>query len=1135
MKIQVWKYFWILWLLISLPFLFSCTEIRPEVEIIDLQCEYLQNPLGIDTPKPRLSWKLKSKGNNIKQNAFRILVASDRDKLENDQGDLWDTDTLFSDQSIQIVYEGQALNSREKVFWKVKVWDQGNRPSSWSEIASWEMGLLDQADWSAKWIGKKDERTPVVGQRNPAPYFRKSVEVGKDITKARAYISGLGYYELYINGEKIGDHVLSPNQTNYDRRQTASFEDGKIANMSTRVLYETHDISNYLRQGENVFAVILGNGWYFQTTRSEYMPLYFDSPRFIARIEIEHADGSKEMVVSDESWKNAGGPILNNNLHHGEIYDARLESKGWDKGGFDDSKWVWSDLLRSPEGKLKAQMSPPDRVVDSIKPVSISRKDNGVYRYDFGTMFSGWVKLSIQGQRGDEIRLTFFEDTGNTYEQQDIYIIHGEGLEVWEPRFTWHAFRYVEISGASSELMLDNVEGRIVNTDVKSTGLFESSNELFNTINSDFKKTQLGNMHGGVPSDCPHRERRGYTGDGQIAAQAAIYNFDMQAFYTKWLNDIADAQNKVTGYVSNTVPYHSGSGGTPWGSAYIIIPWYMYLYYGDLAIIKEHYHGMKHYLTYLSTQVDDQGLIKEKDLGEWVPPEPTEIPPSFVSSAYYYYNLMLMGNMAGIMRNEADATNFLAVAEKVKAAFNQKYFNPEKASYSIGRQGADVFPLAFGLVPEEYIHQVFETLVYHVSVTTKGHFDTGMMGTPYMLEVLTKYGRPDLAYSLMNRRDFPSFGYNIERGATTLWESWTGNDSHSHPMFGSVCAWFFQGLGGINPDPVRPGFKHTIIKPAIVNELDYVKTTYPSVYGDIQSKWELSAGDLKLTVSIPPNTSASVFVPGDNIKFGKGSNLAPSGVENGFSRFEVASGEHTFFSKNIVNQLQNPMLSIPVIDPPNHTAFYPDSIEVNIRQYSKNAEIRYTLDGSEPVENSPLFVNPLYIHESTYVKARVFKQGIVHGFTAGSKFVLIDSMQNGIAYAYYLGAWDRLPDFNKLIPQKTGKVYNIDLDEFEDLADQFGILFTGNLKIDKSGIYTFHLTSNDGSKLYIDNKLVVDTDGLHSFSGKSGTINLSAGQYEIRLPYFQAGGGKGLQFEYEGPGIEKQRLPADALLFKNVF
>lgn len=1116
-------------LAILLATLFSCTLDHDQIEVVDLRCEYLNNPLGIDVRTPRLSWKMEGSGINIKQKSFRILASSDREKLQEDIGDLWDSDKVSSDQSIQILYQGKALKSRDKVFWKVGVWDQHDKDPIWSEISSWEMGLLDETDWEASWVGKEESHTPIVGQHSPAPYFRKSFMLKEQIEGARAYISGLGYYELYINGNKVGDHVLTPNQTNYDRRQVNSYRNGQLANMSTRVLYETYDISSYLRKGENVLSVVLGNGWYYQTTRIEYMPLYYDSPRFIAQVELEQADNSKQVIVSDASWKTGGGPILGNNLHHGEIYDARLEEM--DNVGFDDLDWKTAVLVRAPEGEMRAQISPPDRVVGTINPVTISTPKNGVYLYDFGTMFSGWVKLRIKGNRGDTIKLKFIEDTGNTYEQSDTYILKGGEEEVWEPRFTWHSFRYVEVNSPSIELNLGNLEGKIVHTDVESAGEFESSNALFNRISEDFRKTQLDNMHGGVPTDCPHRERRGYTGDGQIAAQAAIYSLDMKTFYTKWLNDISDAQNKENGYVPNTVPFHSGGGGTPWGSAYVIIPWYMYLYYGDLEILKQHYEGMKHYVDYLSTQTDKEGLIVESELGEWVPPDPCEIPPSFVSSAYYYYDLTLMAKMARAMGKEKEAKAFDKLAVVTKKAFNQRYFDSEKSSYSIGRQGANVFPLAFDLVPKEFVTPVFNTLVDHIEVNTKGHFDTGMMGTPYALEVLTKYGRTDLAYTLMNRRDFPSFGYNIEQGATTLWETWTGKDSHSHPMFGSVAAWFFQGLGGINPDPDHPGFKHIIIKPNIVNELDFVNTTYPSVYGDIQSNWELKDGDLKLMLTIPPNTSASVFVPGYDVEIQHSNNILKEQNE-GVAQYEVLSGTYTFISKGIGVRLKTPMLSIPVIDPSGATLFSPDSVSMNIRQYSKGAEIRYTLDGSEPNKNSSLFTDPFSLSNSAVIKAKVFKGGMEPGFTKTEKIVFIDPVQNGLNYQYYNGAWTELPNFTNLKASRKGTVYNVDLNEFDDLDDKFALLYDGEIKIEVAGRYTFDLASNDGSRLYIDGIVLIDFDGQHSFSTKSGAIKLTDGKHKIRLEYFQAGGGKGLELLYEGPGIEKQAISADMLFLK---
>ena len=1123
---------------ILLIILISCSEAKG-TEVVDLKCEYLTNPIGIDVKRPRLSWRLETYQYNVKQTAYQILVASDLKKLDKNIGDLWDTDIIYSDQSTHIVYDGINLKSRQKIFWKVRSWDQNKIVSEWSKVASWEMALLDHSDWKARWIGKSLIRKSKVGERNPAVYFRKIFNVQGDLGDARVYISGLGYYELCINGKKVGDHVLAPNQTNYDKRQSNSYENGKIANMSTRVLYESFDIKSYLRIGENVVSVILGNGWYYQTERSEYIPLYFDTPRLISQIEINHLDSSSQIIISDESWKNGNGPIIDNNIYLGEIYDARLENTGWNEIGFDDSKWEYSSLVRSPDGRLQAQMSPPDKVIKSINPTSISSPNKNVYRYDFGTMFSGWIKLKVRGDKGTELKMTFYEDSDNSYGQTDTYILKGEGVEVWEPRFTWHAFRFVEISGSPTPLTLDNVEGRVVNTDVEIAGSFESSNSLFNTILDDFNETQLGNMHGGVPTDCPHRERRGYTGDGQIAAQAAIYNLDMKSFYTKWINDIADGQNKSTGYVPNTTPYHSGGGGTAWGSAYIIIPWYMYLYYGDVSILKDHYLGMKKYIKFLEGRTDEENLIYidpkvEWDLGEWVPPVVTVIPKSFVSSAYYYYNLTLMTEIANVLGENSEAFLFNKNSEEVKSSFNERYYDENNRSYSIGYQGANVFPLAFGLVPEKNIIRVFESLVKNVEIKNKGHFDTGMMGTPYLLEVLTKYGRSDLAYTVMNRRDFPSFGYNIERGATTLWETWTGKESHSHPMFGSVTAWFYQGLGGINPDVNHPGFKHTIIKPNIIKGLDFVNSTYPSMYGDIISNWKYDSGNFELNVTIPPNSTASVFIPSNSLNeiiIDKENVEYIDQTENVF-QYKVPSGQYTFISKNIDNIVKAPMLSGAVINPADSILFSPDSLMVSIRQYSKNAEVRFTLDGTEPNESSSLYSNPFKLNNSAVIKARVFKQGVKPGYTKTSRVVFIDPKSNGLNYEYYMGAWTMLPNFTDLKSTRKGRVYDFDLTKINSLDEKFGIVFSGQLEIIENSDYTIDLNSNDGSKLFINDRLIVDADGLHGFSGDSGKIFLEKGRHNIRVEYFQAGGGKGLELLYESHNIEKQKIPADLFFIK---
>jgi alpha-L-rhamnosidase len=1109
-----------------------------KTEVVDLLCEYLENPLGIDVVSPRLSWRIQTDKHGFKQKAYRILVSGSPRNLKNNIGDVWDSKKVVSEQSTGVTYTGSELKSRQKLFWKVAVWNDTDKEPVWSEVSTWEMALLNQSDWQAQWIGSAEPRLPVVGQKNPALYFRKKIRIEGNPRNARAYISGLGYYELYINGEKVGDHLLSPNQTNYDKRQVNSFYNDRIANMSMRVLYVTYDITGHLQKGENIVSVILGNGWYFQNEREEYLPVCYDTPRFIAQLEIENHQNEKQVFVSNRSWKIGNGPITDNNLYFGETYDARLEVPDWDMRSFDDSMLDNAAVVQAPEGKLYAQMSPPDRVVATIHPVAISTPRAGVYRYDFGTMFSGWVKLKVKGERGKRITLIFREDNDITYEQSDTYILKGEGVEEWEPRFTWHSFRYLDVIGAESIIPLDHIVGKVVHTDVGEVGSFKSSNELFNKIVTDYKRTQLDNMHGGVPTDCPHRERRGYTGDGQIAAQAAILNLDMKSFYTKWLNDIADSQNQKTGLVPNTAPFHHGMlGSVPWGSAYILIPWYMYLYYGDTAILKKHYDGMTKFMHYLHSIRDEDGLVVEIELGEWVPPAPTKIPPSFVSSAFYYHNLTLMTKIANMVDKNSDSELFMARAEKLKHAFNERYLNVHENSYSIGYQGANVFPLAFGLVPEELVEKVFNSLVHNIEVNTKGHFDTGMMGTPYLLEVLTKHGRTDLAYTVMNQRDFPSYGYNIERGATTLWETWSGKDSHSHPMFGSVCAWFYRGLAGINPDPENPGFKHTIIKPNAVDELDFVEATHHSMYGEIASNWRYDDGKFTLNIRIPPNSTASVFVPGRDGAdvFVDTSQVHFVGVEGSFLHYEVPSGEYHFISKDIGDLVLTPMLPIPIINHPDTVQFYTDSALIHMRHHAKSGEIRFTLDGSEPDGSSKLYTHPFVLRDNTTIKAKVFREGLPPGFTKSSRIVVADAQANGLQYNYYSGFWgEKLPDFSELKPDFSGKVYNIDLEELEYKEEQFAMVLWGEIDIESQDLYTFTLSSNDGSKLYINGALLIDADGPHGFSGVSKQIALTKGRHKIKIEYRQVGGGKWLELYYENSKKGKQLFPGSLLFFDNM-
>ena len=1120
-------------------FLISCAPSKVDFKVTDLRCEYDANPLGVEARSPRLSWKMETNAKGASQSAYHIMVASSEQLLEKGLPDLWDSGMLKSDQSSQVEYKGKTLKSGMKVFWKVQTRDEQHYTSDWSKIAVWEMGLLNADEWQAKWIGAPASIN--TGKWNlPAPMFRKEIGLSKSVKKARAYISGLGYYELCINGKKIGDHVLSPNQTNYDKRKLEKWSESRIGNMTTTVFYETFDITSDLKIGANVFGVLLGNGWYIQADRPNDPMLWYNTPRLIAQFAIEYEDGTKELIKSDESWKTSVSPIIYNGLHSGEIYDARMEQKGWNKAGFDDSKWVKAELVEAPTGKLRSQISPPDRITRTIRPVSVTEPTKGIYRFDLGEMVSGWARLKISGTKGTTLQLHFIEELGPGYDQTDTYILKGDSTEIWESRFTWHAFRYVNVSGSPVALTAENLEGRVVNTDITPAGSFECSNKLLNQILENYRRTQLGNVHGGVPSDCPHRERRGYTGDGQISAKAAIYNFDMTRFYTKWLNDIRDAQNHQTGYVPNTTPYQDGGGGTAWGSACIIIPWYMYQYYGDIRILREHYQGMKQWIAYMQSQLNKDGILVNQGLGEWVPPEPVEIPADFVNSCYYFYCCQLMASISDVLDNANDQTYFQKLAAKAKKDINNTYFNKKTFSYSVGKQGANVFPLGFGITEKNRTDEVFENLLKTVISDNKAHFDTGILGTPLLLDVLTELGRIDVAYTLMNQRDYPSFGNMIEKGATTIWETWLGDASHSHPMFGSVCAWFYQSLGGISPDPEYPGFKNIIIIPFPVSALSYVNCSYPSVYGTIRSNWKFTGDDYQLEVTIPANSSATVYVLAEdedkvtiNGASASGKQLVTFlGKEGSFAVYKVAPGNYGFRSQDARTLLKRTILPTPVIHPRDTLVNKYDTIQVKISSDVAGSKIYYTTNGNEPDSLSNLYLNGFMVSKPTEIKAKAFLHGYETSYITTSHIEFIDTTANGLTVNYYDGAWQKLPDFSKLPVVKTGKVFTFSLEKISSAKDQFALTFEGNILIKEAGVYNFFLQSNDGSRLFIDNKMVADNDGGHSAdSEKSGKIELTSGMHSIRLHYFQAGGGMFLDVKYAGPGVEKQTIPA-AVIFR---
>lgn len=870
----------------------------PHIAVDGLTCNHARNPLGVDSPRPRLSWKLHSGARGQRQTAYRIVAASSIECLNQGRYDLWDTGKVESSDSVFIEYAGRPLRSRERCFWRVMAWDKDDRPSCWSETASFEMGLLDRSDWTARWIAA-DAGFAIDLEVQPAPFLRKQIILDRDVVSARAYVCGLGYYELRINGQKAGDSVLTPMFTRYDRT----------------VLYDTIDVTSLLMRGDNAIGVILGNGWYNCFTREVWMfaeAPWRHRPKLLLQLHIELADGTHLVVASDTSWRVTTGPITFDSLRNGEHYDARKEMNGWDTPGYDDSAWKRASIIAPPGGSLRSSQMPPIRVTGTIRPVSVTEVSPGTFVYDLGQSISGWARITAEGPAGTEIVLRYgerlaadgsleraaierFVRSGEF--QTDRYTMKGECKETWEPRFTYHGFRYVEVTGFPGTPTLDNLVGRVVHTDLEQRGVFECSNETLNSVQRCARWSTLTNYHG-MPTDCPHREKNGWTGDAQVSAEQVLLNFDPATAYAKWLRDFRDVQ-RPSGQLPGIVPtggwgYNWGSGPA-WDSAIVHIPWYVYLYTGDRTVIEEMYDSIRLYVDYMTEMAVDH--IVKFGLGDWCPPyerdpDHPKCPTVVTDTAYYYTNALLLSKMARLTGRSDDEQKYARLAEDIKQAFRDRFVDSSTGVVEGNCQTSMACALYQGLTSDDDRELVFERLVEQVELRER-HIDCGILGAKYIMHALTENGRADLAYAIATQRTYPGWGHWIEQGATTLWESWSGDTSLNHHMFSDVSAWFYKGLAGINPDESAPGFKHVVIRPNPVSGLEWVRASHESMYGTVSSEWRVDEDRFELRVRIPVNCTATVVMPGEYClsvtESGRpvdGSVDGPAGAEGGASRAE---------------------------------------------------------------------------------------------------------------------------------------------------------------------------------------------------------------------------------------------------------
>jgi alpha-L-rhamnosidase len=798
-----------------------------------LRCEYLDNPMGIDMAKPRFFWVFEHPERGQVQSAYQVIVSTDPKAAA---GDVWDSGKVVSSKSIQIAFAGKALESGKSYFWKVRVWDRDGREGPWSAVASFDTGLFDKSDWRGLWIGKKNQ-------------LRKEFTLKGRVKRARAYVVGLGYYELRLNGRKAGNHVLDPAWTTYDKR----------------VLYVAYDVTPYLREGPNAVAVLLGNGWY-------------KSRALLFQLNVEFEDGTTASVASDTTWKTADGPIVEDSVYNGESYDARRETPGWGRPGFDDKDWPAAEAVKPPTGVLSAQLMPAIQVVDTIVPLGMANPQPGVYVFDMGQNFSGWARLKVSGPRGADVRLRFAEllyDNGmlntenlRSARAEDRYILKGEGEETWEPCFTYHGFRYVEVTGFPGTPKLDSVRGRVVHSAVKPVGSFSASKGILNGLQRIITWGQKTNLHG-IPTDCDQRdERMGWMGDAQGTAEEAIMNFDMAAFYTNFVRDIRDVQDDK-GRITDTVPYIWGSrpADPAWGTAYPLICWYMYQYYGDTRVLEEHYDGLKKYVEFLKSTAEN-GVLKWSHYGDWVAVE--KCPGSIVSSFYYYYDIKVLADAARVLGKTQDVALYDKLAADVRTAFNREFYNPKTGDYADGTQTANTLPL-FLEMPTDKERGTWGRLFDDIVYKHDSHLTTGIIGTKYIMELLTRTGNSDLAYDIACKTDYPSWGYMIENGATTLWELWQKREgpsmnSHNHPMFGSVGSWLYKALAGINLAPGTTGFEKVLIEPRMVRDLRHASGSTTTVRGEVAVSWSRTDKGVRVAVTVPGGSEAEVVIPKFNLR-----------------------------------------------------------------------------------------------------------------------------------------------------------------------------------------------------------------------------------------------------------------------------
>ena len=858
-----------------------CLLLAVQVGVTGLRVEYLANPLGIDALHPRLSWRITSSERNTVQSAYQLQVARTENDLARGANLLWDSGRAASDASVFVPYAGPPLTSRTRYVWRVKVWDASGRASMWSTPGSWETGLLEPSDWSAAWIGTAPSPTDSMG--GPSPLLRRAFRLSGAVASARVYATSLGLYEVFLNGQRVGDQLFTPGWTTYHRR----------------LQYQTYDVTPLLRAGDNAIGAVLGDGWYrgalgFDPKRNTY------GQRLALRLQLEirYRDGRVERVASDSTWKTRTGPVLASDIYGGEAYDARRERSGWTTTPYDDRDWTPVVHLAPPAAKLVASESPPVRRVRELRPIEIRRTASREVVFDLGQNFTGWARLRVVGPAGTVVTMRFAEvldRDGNLYtanlrraSQTDRYTLKGGGPEVYEPHFTFHGFRYVGVTGLPAEPDSGTITGVAVSSDLAQTGSFETSDSLLNRLQQNIVWGQRSNFLD-VPTDCPQRdERLGWTGDAQVFASTAAFNMDVSGFFSKWLADAAADQHS-SGSLPWVIPdilrgdSLEGAGTAGWSDAAVIVPWTMYLAYGDRGLLQRQYPSMRAWVEFERRRAGPDLIWQPVwQFGDWLALHTDD--PSYpgattsydlIATAYFAHSTDLVSRAARALGKSDDGAQYEALFQSVRTAFIREFVSPQ-GRVGENTQTAYALAIAFRLLPDSLVDAAAERLAAGVRARQM-HLTTGFLGTPQLLPVLSATGHYDVAYGLLMQRTYPSWLYPITRGATTMWERWNGikpdssfedagMNSFNHYAFGAVGDWMYRTIGGINLDADSPGAKRVRIAPRPGGGLTYARASLDTPYGPVSSSWRLEARRFSLGVTVPPNTTADVTLWGTTVE-----------------------------------------------------------------------------------------------------------------------------------------------------------------------------------------------------------------------------------------------------------------------------